>query len=80
LDRHGRPDSVDALRTHDLLSYSLADSPGPVPDDDAGQPADPFDGPARVQAKNSVMVRDLVVAGVGMGGLPSFVAAPAIAA
>lgn len=80
LDRRGWPDRVDALRTHDLLSYSLADSPGPVPDDDTGQPADPFGGPARVQANNSLMLRDLLEAGLGIGALPSFLAAPAIAA
>lgn len=79
LERRGRPDSVDALRGHDLLSYSLADSPGPVPEEDAGAPAQPPAGAARVQVNNSLMLRDLLEAGLGIGALPSFLAAPAIA-
>lgn len=79
LERRGRPDSVDALRGHDLLSYSLADSPGPVAEEDAGAPAQPPAGAARVQVNNSLMLRDLLEAGLGIGALPSFLAAPAIA-
>ena len=79
LAQRGHPGSVDDLRGHDCLSYSLADSPGPVPDDDASHPADPFGVPTRVQANNSLMLRDLLEAGLGIGALPSFLAAPAIA-
>ncbi|CAB3688902.1 HTH-type transcriptional regulator DmlR [Achromobacter ruhlandii] len=79
LERRGRPDSVDALRGHDLLSYSLADSPGPVTEEDAGASAQPPAGAARVQVNNSLMLRDLLEAGLGIGALPSFLAAPAIA-
>lgn len=80
LERRGLPDSVDALRGHDILSYSLADSPGPVPEEDAGQPADPLGGPALIQVNNSLMLRDLLEAGLGIGALPSFLAGPALAA
>lgn len=80
LERHGLPDSVEALRGHDILSYSLADSPGPVPEEDAGQPADPLAGPALIQVNNSLMLRDLLEAGLGIGALPSFLAGPALAA
>lgn len=80
LERRGVPDSVDALRGHDILSYSLADSPGPVPEEDAGQPADPLGGPALIQVNNSLMLRDLLEAGLGIGALPSFLAGPALAA
>lgn len=80
LERRGLPDSVEALRGHDILSYSLADSPGPVPEEDAGQPADPLAGPALIQVNNSLMLRDLLEAGLGIGALPSFLAGPALAA
>ena len=55
LDRRGRPDSVQALRGHDLLSYTLADSPGAFPDGEAGQPPDLPAGPSHVQVNNSLM-------------------------
>lgn len=80
LERRGLPDSAEALRGHDILSYSLADSPGPVPEEDAGQPADPLAGPALIQVNNSLMLRDLLEAGLGIGALPSFLAGPALAA
>lgn len=80
LDRRGRPDSVQALRGHDLLSYTLADSPGAFPDEETGQPPDLPAGPSHVQVNNSLMLRDLLEAGLGIGALPSFLAAPAIAA
>ncbi|MNI21264.1 transcriptional regulator [compost metagenome] len=35
--------------------------------------------PTRVTANNSLLLRDLLVAGVGIGALPSFLAAPALA-
>lgn len=80
LDRRGHPDSVQALRGHDLLSYTLADSPGAFPDGETGQPPDLPAGPSHVQVNNSLMLRDLLEAGLGIGALPSFLAAPAIAA
>lgn len=80
LERRGLPDSAEALRGHDILSYSLADGPCPVPEEDAGQPADPLAGPALIQVNNSLMLRDLLEAGLGIGALPSFLAGPALAA
>ncbi|CAB3832221.1 LysR family transcriptional regulator [Achromobacter denitrificans] len=79
LERRGRPDGVEALREHDILSYTLADGPGALQDDEAGQATDPLAGPAHIQANNSLMLRDLLEAGLGIGALPSFLAAPAIA-
>ena len=79
LERRGRPDGVEALGEHDILSYTLADGPGALPDDEAGQATDPRAGPAHIQVNNSLMLRDLLEAGLGIGALPSFLAAPSIA-
>lgn len=35
--------------------------------------------PTRVSANNSLLLRDLLVVGMGIGALPSFLAAPALA-
>ncbi|MBO9680261.1 MAG: LysR family transcriptional regulator [Acidovorax sp.] len=74
LRRRGTPTAVAQLREHDLLAYSLAHAPGIWPVDGEPMPA------ARVSANNSLMLRDLLVAGQGIGTLPSFLARPAIAA
>lgn len=69
LQQHGRPASVAALRDHALLNYSLAQA-----DDGLQAPGD-----ARASVNNSLMLRELLVAGMGIGALPSFLAQPAIA-
>lgn len=77
LERSGKPRSVDDLHDHDCFSYTLADSPhvwnltGPD-----GQISIPI--PARLSASNSLMLRDLILAGTGIGALPSFIAKPHI--
>ncbi|MDQ6213937.1 LysR family transcriptional regulator [Achromobacter insolitus] len=79
LDRRGRPDGVQALHGHDVLSYTLAEGPETMPDEDGGARADPLAGSALVQVNNSLMLRDMLEHGLGIGALPSFLAAPAIA-
>lgn len=74
LQTHGRPASAAGLRGHALLNYSLAHAPR-----EAGEsPQAPSE--ARANVNNSLMLRDLLVAGLGIGALPSFLARPAIAA
>ncbi|WP_370680559.1 LysR family transcriptional regulator [Comamonas sp. GB3 AK4-5] len=70
LQQRGRPSSVAALREHALLHYSLAQA-----DDGLEAPTE-----ARASVNNSLMLRELLVAGLGIGALPSFLAQPAIAA
>jgi DNA-binding transcriptional LysR family regulator len=77
LERRGRPHALDDLHDHDCLSYTLADSPliwhlkGPD-----GETSVTI--PARLSASNSIMLRDLILAGMGIGALPSFIAKPQI--
>jgi DNA-binding transcriptional LysR family regulator len=77
LERNGTPVTLDDLHQHACLAYSLADQPATWR----------LDGPegavsvavqARVSANNSLMLRDLLVAGAGVGALPSFLAEPHI--
>lgn len=78
LQRHPAPTSVEQLQGHALLAYSLSDSPGTWPlHGPDGQVTVTL--PTRVSASNSLLLRDLLVAGMGIGALPSFLAAPALA-
>lgn len=77
LQAHGHPRDADALRGHAILSYSLADGATSV--EEPGQASDTAAGQNLVQVNNSLMLRDLLVAGLGIGALPSFLANPAIA-
>ncbi|MDR0226388.1 MAG: LysR family transcriptional regulator [Burkholderiaceae bacterium] len=74
LQRHGRPADLQDLRGHALLNYSLAQGPW------AGVDGLDAPGEARANVNNSLMLRELLVAGLGLGPLPSFLARPAIAA
>ena len=78
LRQHPAPQVVEELQAHSVLGYSLSDSPGswPLLGPD-GQVTITL--PARVTVNNSLLLRDLLVAGVGIGALPSFLAAPALA-
>ncbi|MBD9536640.1 LysR family transcriptional regulator [Stenotrophomonas sp. STM01] len=78
LQQHPAPTTAAQLRQHTLLAYSLSDSPGgwPLQGPDGPVTVNP---PTRVSANNSLLLRDLLVAGVGIGALPSFLAAPALA-
>ena len=77
LEAHGTPASLADLHQYACLAYTLADQPttwalqgpdGPVA----------FPVQARVLANNSVVLRDLLVAGAGIGALPGFLARPCI--
>lgn len=78
LQQHPAPQTVDELQAHSVLAYSLSDPPGswPLLGPD-GQVTITL--PARVTANNSLLLRDMLVAGMGIGSLPSFLAAPALA-
>lgn len=79
LRRRGMPGTPSDLLRHDVLAYALADTPdswqlqGPEGTTRFALP------PARTVVNNSLMLRDLLCAGLGIGALPSFLAAPAIA-
>jgi len=78
LQHHPAPQVVEELQAHGVLGYSLSDSPGswPLLGPD-GQVTVTL--PTRITANNSLLLRDLLVAGLGIGALPSFLAAPALA-
>ncbi len=75
IEAHGAPASIDELHQHACLAYTLADQPG-------GWLLAGPDGlttvaiPARLSANNSLMLRDMLLAGLGIGALPSFLAKP----
>lgn len=78
LQQHPAPTTVEQLHHHPLLAYSLSDSPGSWPlHGPDGQVTVTL--PTRLSANNSLLLRDLLVAGMGIGALPSFLAAPALA-
>lgn len=74
LAARGTPADADDLRTHDCLTYGLADG--------TGWRVDGPDGPLhiavqpRFTANNSLLLADMLTAGAGIGALPSFVARP----
>ena len=76
LQAHGHPRDADALRGHAILSYSRRMAPPRSRNPDRPRTRRPA-GPRPVN--NSLMLRDLLVAGLGIGALPSFLADPAIA-
>ncbi len=78
LARRGTPRQVQDLHGHDCLAYRLADSPG------VWQLAGPEGAssivlPVRFSADSSLLLADMLVAGIGVGALPSFVATPLLA-
>lgn len=78
LARHPPLASPDELQRHSLLHYSLAEPPGLWPLHGPQGPVS-VQWPARATVGNSLVLRDLLVAGLGIGALPSFLAAPALA-
>lgn len=68
LQQHGHPASLSDLQSHAQLEYSLSQQ---AP---AGHSQD-----ARVTVNNSLMLRELLIAGLGIGWLPSFLADAALA-
>ena len=78
LARRGTPRQAQDLHGHDCLAYRLADSPG------IWQLAGPEGAssivlPVRFSADSSLLLADMLVAGIGVGALPSFVATPLLA-
>ncbi|QVQ26457.1 LysR family transcriptional regulator [Achromobacter deleyi] len=79
LDARGRPATASDLQHHRMLTYSLAHTADLALDDDADSPAYAPPAGAHTQVNNSLMLRDFLIAGLGIGTLPSFLACPAIA-
>ena len=82
LEKYGIPASAADLHRHKILSYSLAHTQGITADDDSdkqetGNTALLSDA-KHSQVNNSLMLRDLLIAGLGIGALPSFLADPAL--
>ncbi|MGO4706001.1 LysR family transcriptional regulator [Microvirga sp. 2MCAF38] len=77
LEKRGEPLALDDLHHHDCLAYTLADNPGAwhvnSPKGEASIAI-----PAKLSANNSIILRDMIVAGMGIGALPSFIAKPEI--
>ncbi|MBC3338935.1 MULTISPECIES: LysR family transcriptional regulator [Pseudomonas] len=75
LQAKGTPHNVDDLREHSCLAYRLAEYPdswhlqGP-------QGSSRLELPVRLAVDNSLMLSDMLQAGLGIGALPSFIAQP----
>jgi DNA-binding transcriptional LysR family regulator len=73
LERRGMPRSLAELHDHDCLAYTLADNPGSWhlrgPDGEIS-----ITIPSKLSANNSIMLRDMMLNGMGIGALPSFIA------
>ncbi len=74
LEQNGEPATPDDLRRHKILIYSLAQIQDIVPMQENAAA-----GSERSRINNSLLLRDMLVAGLGIGALPSFLADPAIA-
>ena len=75
LAQQGTPAQLEDLRQHACLAYRLADHPGQWqllgPQGEVS-----IQLPARFSADNSLILCDLLLAGTGIGALPSFIAQP----
>ena len=78
LARRGTPLRAPDLHGHDCLAYRLADSPG-IWQLDGPEGASSVVLPVRFAADSSLLLADMLVAGMGVGALPSFIAAPLLA-
>ena len=74
LEQNGEPATPSNLRHHRILTYSLAQKQSILPAQEHA-----VSGGERTQISNSLLLRDLLVAGLGIGALPSFLADPAMA-
>lgn len=74
IEQNGEPATPDDLRHHQMFTYSLAQMQDSVTTQESAASAS-----ERSQINNSLMLRDLLIAGLGIGALPSFLADPAIA-
>lgn len=71
----GTPQSVDDLREHSCLAYRLAEYPGSW-QLQGPQGSSRVELPVRLAVDNSLMLSDMLQAGLGIGALPSFIARP----
>lgn len=72
--RHGAPDSIDALKQHQLLMFA-GGAPGASWQLQRGGKKVRIDGPSRLRVNNSFAVRDALLCSLGIGQLPLMVAA-----
>lgn len=75
LDTHGTPATAEDLRRHACLAYRLAEHPGSW-HLEGPQGSTRLDLPVRFAVDNSLMLSDMLLAGLGIGALPSFIALP----
>lgn len=75
LQANGTPQRIDELHEHSCLAYRLAEHPGSWhllgP-----QGSSRLELPVRFAVDNSLMLSDMLLAGLGIGALPSFIAQP----
>lgn len=74
--KRGRPVSPDELRAHDCFAYAYATAGARWPLRHAGQQHVPIH--AKMRANNTMFLKRLVLADLGIAVLPSFVARPEI--
>ncbi len=76
LERAGTPQSPEDLKTHDTLGFQLADhvSHWPLTGPDGSTE---IDIAPRIRVGSSLVLLDLITAGLGIGTLPDFVSGPA---
>jgi DNA-binding transcriptional LysR family regulator len=73
LATHGSPESLDDLRSHDLLSYSLSSTPGQwVFDKGEGREVIPLAGRWRLSCNNGRVLAEAACRGLGLVRLPEF--------
>ncbi|WP_136475749.1 LysR family transcriptional regulator [Pseudomonas sp. DG56-2] len=75
LKANGTPHSVEALREHSCLAYRLAEHPGSW-QLQGPQGNSRLELPVRLAVDNSLMLSEMLLAGLGIGALPSFIAQP----
>ncbi|MBV6288933.1 LysR family transcriptional regulator [Pseudomonas aegrilactucae] len=75
LQANGTPQSVEDLRQHNCLAYRLAEHPGSW-HLQGPQGSSRLELPVRFAVDNSLMLSDMLQAGLGIGALPSFIAQP----
>ncbi|MGY4665077.1 DNA-binding transcriptional LysR family regulator [Pseudomonas chlororaphis] len=75
LQAKGSPQTVDELREHSCLAYRLAEHPGHW-QLEGPQGSSRLELPVRFAVDNSLMLSDMLQAGLGIGALPSFIAQP----
>ena len=78
LASRGKPEKIEDLHHHDCLAYRLADRPGSW-HLQGPQGTTHIELSPRFSVDNSLMLCDMLLAGAGIGALPSFIARPLLA-